>query len=473
MLPQNGRHPSPHLHVKPKEEGELKMFCSHCGIKCSEDANFCKQCGHKLEKSVPPKISEEDFALPASPEEAVSKLLLEAFRQFHAGEIEAAMQACQEALALDSNSTTAHSLMGMLYEKQGEREKAIAAYETVLRLNPGSIADREKLAQLRGITTRLTPRKIISVRRTPKPMLVDSPAGAAVIAVGITLLVLMVGGGYIWWRASAPLPEPKPTAAPVANKPASPPLASPMPQQNDTAASYSQNMTSMMAPPASNAAHTYNNSALRTTASPRNRTRADLSPMQPQPIRPAPISPPETPYLERDSRYSVQAHDEQNTTIHLPDSALPPSEATTTTNEQPLPPRRIGKIEIVVAPEETGAGKAAGLPAEVKSRGVRDGNSSTMDSRARRDLARRLQLQGQYRQALAEYTRALDGAGDDAGLIHQQIALCYQRLDDKESAISHYNEAIAAYKKQLNAGRNVEAAQRGIQAAEMGIRACK
>lgn len=453
------------------------MFCSHCGTKCSEDANFCKQCGYKLDKPVPPKISEEDFALPASTEETLSKLLVEAFRQFHAGEIEAAMKACQEALDLDSNSTTAHSLMGMLYEKQGEREKAIAAYETVLRLNPGSIADREKLEQLRGITTRLTPRKIISVRRTASPALFDSSAGAAVIAVGVTLLALMIGGGFIWWRAAASQDKPSRSAAQSAAAPAQiPPAPLAMQQTSPPPQPFPQNTASAPAPPPTdNSANTRYNSPPRQSAPPRARMQADLSHMEPRPVQPASILPPETPYLEHDPRFSAQARDGQNTTIHLPDTTVNPGDTGTAATEQTPqpPPRRTGKIEIVVAPEDAKAGKSAGALSEVKTAGVRDGSSSTMNSRARRDLARRLQLQGQYRRAATEYTRALDGAGDDAGLIHQQIALCYQRLDDKESAINHYKEAIAEYKKQISAGRNVEVAQRGIQAAEMGIRACK
>ncbi|HXG23658.1 MAG TPA: tetratricopeptide repeat protein [Chthonomonadales bacterium] len=470
------------------EEGEPKMFCSHCGTRCSEDANFCKQCGHKLDKPVSPRISEEDFVLPASTDETVSKLLVEAFRQFHAGETEGAMKVCQEVLVLEPNSTTAHSLLGMIYEKQGERDKAIAAYETVLRLNPGSIADREKLEQLRGTTTRLTPPKIISVRRTAAPALFDSPAGAAVVAVGVTLLALMIGGGYVWWRASMLQDKPGRHTEQTATAPTLfPPAPLAMQQAGSPPPPFPQNTASAPAPsPIDNSANTRYANPPRQNTSPRVRMQAGLSHMEPRPVRPATVSPPELPYLERDPRFSSQARGGQDTTIHLPDTTVTPSDTGTASNEQApqLPPdrsnqwrgwepsRRTGKIEIVVAPEDAGAGKSAS-PSEVKTAGVRDGSSSTLDSRARRDLARRLQLQGQYRRAATEYTRALDGAGDDAGLIHQQIALCYQRLDDKESAINHYKEAIAEYKKQISAGRNIEAAQRGIQAAEMGIRACK
>lgn len=453
------------------------MFCSHCGTKCSEDANFCKQCGHKLDKPVPPKISEEDFALPASAEETVSKLLVEAFRQFHAGETEGAMKVCQEVLVLDPNSTTAHSLMGMIYEKRGERDKAIAAYETVLRLNPGSIADREKLEQLRGTTTRLTPPKIISVRRTAAPALFDSPAGVAVVAVGVTLLALMIGGSYVWWRASQSQDKLGRHTEQTARTPAPlPPTPLAMQQAGPPPQPFPQNTSSAPTPPPMDhsANNRYANPSRQNTPA-RARTQADLSHMEPRSVQPAAVSPPELPYLERDSRFSAQARGGQDTTIHLPDTTVNPGDIGTAANEQTPqpPPRRTGKIEIVVAPEDAGAGKSASASSEMKTASLRDGSSSTLDSRARRDLARRLQLQGQYRRAATEYIRALDGAGDDAGLIHQQIALCYQRLDDKESAINHYKEAIAEYKKQISAGRNIEAAQRGIQAAEMGIRACK
>ena len=68
-----------------------------------------------------------------------------AFERNEAGDVDGAILDCREALEFAPDSTSAHSLMGMLYEKKGERDKAITEFEKVLELNPGSIAVREKL----------------------------------------------------------------------------------------------------------------------------------------------------------------------------------------------------------------------------------------------------------------------------------------------------------------------------------------
>ena len=96
-----------------------------------------------------------------------------------------------------------------------------------------------------------------------------------------------------------------------------------------------------------------------------------------------------------------------------------------------------------------------------------------MDSRSRRAVALQAQVQGKYRQAVRDYLKALDGAGDDAALIHQQVGVCYQRLDEKESAITHYNDAITEFKRQIASGKNVETAQSGIRFCEASIRNCQ
>jgi tetratricopeptide (TPR) repeat protein len=96
-----------------------------------------------------------------------------------------------------------------------------------------------------------------------------------------------------------------------------------------------------------------------------------------------------------------------------------------------------------------------------------------MDSRSRRAIALQAQLAGNYRTAVREYIKSLDGAGEDAAHIHYQIGLCYQRLEDRESAVAHYTDALAEYKRLAASGRNVEAANRGIKSCDAGIKACQ
>jgi hypothetical protein len=168
-------------------------------------------------------------------------------------------------------------------------------------------------------------------------------------------------------------------------------------------------------------------------------------------------------------------------TVHLPDNGLgaselgPPPGTTQGTQPPPattVPPRDRGKIEIIVS-NDSAPGKT--LPNTGNAGRTDSGNSSgsSMDSRTARRIAQDYQLKGQYKLAISNYIKALDGAGDDAGSIHYQIGLCYQRLDERDSAISQYSSAIVAYREMLSAGKNTDAANRGIRAAEAGIKACQ
>lgn len=130
------------------------MICNRCGNRNPLNSKFCRFCGSKLDEPGAAKpLPEEEFYVPqATPvdHERVQRLLDEAFAQSEKGEIGAALHACKEALVIDPRSVPVHSLLGLLYERVGEKEKAIAEYERVLQLNPDSALEREALARLRG-----------------------------------------------------------------------------------------------------------------------------------------------------------------------------------------------------------------------------------------------------------------------------------------------------------------------------------
>lgn len=73
----------------------------------------------------------------------------EAFRAFEAGDDGTARRLCREALSIDPESSTAHSLMGLLYEREGRLSEATGEFETVLEQNPRSRAERQTLRRLR------------------------------------------------------------------------------------------------------------------------------------------------------------------------------------------------------------------------------------------------------------------------------------------------------------------------------------
>jgi len=74
----------------------------------------------------------------------------EAFRAFEAGQDERARRLCRQALAIDPDNTTAHSLMGLLYEREGRAVEAASEFEHVVEVNPESEAERQTLRRLRG-----------------------------------------------------------------------------------------------------------------------------------------------------------------------------------------------------------------------------------------------------------------------------------------------------------------------------------
>jgi len=128
------------------------VHCHDCTTVNTVDSKYCKQCGAKINDGYRTMmLSVQDLPV-GQDEEAVDRLtrLLDmAFWHNEAGNIAAAITASEAALAINPNSTTAHSLLGSLYEKKDDDAQAIHHFEAVLALNPDSAADASKLDQLR------------------------------------------------------------------------------------------------------------------------------------------------------------------------------------------------------------------------------------------------------------------------------------------------------------------------------------
>ncbi|MDW8105743.1 MAG: tetratricopeptide repeat protein, partial [Armatimonadota bacterium] len=127
------------------------MFCTQCGAHNTDDSRFCYQCGHRLQPERPmPTLDESAFQLESPEQQAkIRQLLDEALAHEADGRFAEAILACEGVLVLDPANTSAHSLLGLIYEKQGDLQKAAAEYEKVVALNPDSAADRAKLEELR------------------------------------------------------------------------------------------------------------------------------------------------------------------------------------------------------------------------------------------------------------------------------------------------------------------------------------
>jgi hypothetical protein len=162
------------------------MICPGCQTLNFRDYKFCRECGHKLELPPPaqPTMALDAAPVPVNEDVQVQRLLDEAFRALEAGNLSDAALACQGALALRPESTAAHSLLGLVYERQGGIPDAIQQYKIVLDLNPTSKADRAKLDALLWNTGQKRRTWWDRSRQLPRRTL----AGAAV-----TVLVLVTG----------------------------------------------------------------------------------------------------------------------------------------------------------------------------------------------------------------------------------------------------------------------------------------
>jgi tetratricopeptide (TPR) repeat protein len=121
-----------------------------------------------------------------SGEERARRLLEEAFRLVEQGRLQPAIRACQQAIALNPTSTSAHSLLATLYERTGDRDGAIRELEQVLSLDPGSTAERRRLNELMGVPVAAAPTPVSA--RTARLAVTGAFIGVAlVLLVGIVL----------------------------------------------------------------------------------------------------------------------------------------------------------------------------------------------------------------------------------------------------------------------------------------------
>ncbi|MCX6358516.1 MAG: hypothetical protein NT029_01815 [Armatimonadetes bacterium] len=455
------------------------MFCVDCGTKNPESARYCKQCGRTMEppepSTAPPAAEPAHAAANAPPpepspeqkKERAEALHRSALRLFEHHEYAAAAEACTESLELAPDNVDAHALRSAIHEKRGEIAEAIAEREAVLRLKPDSLDDKEKLEMLRAGVAQVTPRTIVPTREPSTTTFYEGPMSPVVWAVAACLMVLMVVSGTVWWQASQrekrvrePIRMASAPAGAAITPPAAPALTSAAPTQTPLQASPGPAL-----PPQGPATAGLQPSYSR-VAPPIDPADFGTRAVPPVSVQAPPFG--GTPRTQPTGRNGSGETFFTPETGNSSQGGAPPADPGATksgSNQAPLGP---GRIIIEVAP-------AGGSPAPANPNRPATGTGSTaaMDSRTRRAIAQDLQMQGQFAKAAREYTRALDGAGDDTAVIHQKIALCYQRIPDAEKAVSHYNEAIKAFQEQLAAGKSPESAQQGIRACEAGIRAIR
>ncbi|HZO89817.1 MAG TPA: tetratricopeptide repeat protein [Chthonomonadaceae bacterium] len=456
------------------------MYCTACGTRNQADSNYCRECGQKLEKAVSPKIREEDYERALPEDEQVSALLERAYRARSGGDMAAAIALCEEALRLRPESTSAHSLLARLFEQSGLREDAIRELEAVLRLNPGSIADRVKLDELRD--GRAPARhQIVS----PNVALLDSrrgPIGPHWSAmVGVAALAIALGGLYALLGRSHPTvvrisPAPVVPAANanpavgVAQSDGKNDTSSKPPAAAEKAEANAPNSLAYYFPPPYYASPLLaptrvSGRAQRETAeAPRPALGIrHLAAIHANPVsRPtgasrggAHILLPGEGGADDSQPYIIRVTDEGSKGRGGTDAAATgPAKGSSAKEGENNPPP---VIKISQGP----AGNDGGATRPVSG-----------ESHSLMAMAADLKLKGNYNAAIDAYRRALPTAGDDSGLIYQQIAVCYQQKGDKHSAIANYQSAINEYQKLIDGGRRTDRARDGIRVCERGIKLC-
>lgn len=437
------------------------MFCTACGTKNGPDSNYCKQCGHRLEKPTQ-KISETDFARALPEDEQVNALLERAYQLRKEGDLGAAIGLCREAAQLRPESTSAHSLLGRLYERQGDRMLALQEYERVLELNPGSIADRVKLDELRGdgIPTEhangVHPHIVIA-ERGPNA----TPARRGLALALVTALFLLMGGALALQLQTKTRPSGPPNTR----------LASAV-------------NTGVPAP-----VHSAAGSKEGATTAQSSTATGGISFINPYPpiYFTSPPQPAKTVYVRQSPPPTTPA------TVHPNASRLPANVSSKESGDRVV----LGEsdkagasgdevtIQVPNGPTGKGGSNDPGIIAEMHMGTDKNPNAKGSDSSAPSSatsgqahsqiaIGNQNKLSGNYTQAIKAYQMALDNGSDDAdrAYCYQAIGQCFQYKGDKASAVNNYTKAIDLYNGMKTAKQKVEEANSGIRSCQAGIKAC-
>jgi len=390
--------------------------CNRCGVESPEGARFCVACGGTLQEEAAPAPPPRPEAGP-SPEDlaAADRLLTEAFALSDQGRLTEAVRVAQQVLSHNPNSTTAHSLLGTLYERLGNRDAAIREYQAVLTLSPGSTADRQRLNELLGLPA------APAAARPPLPRLARRPdllyvGGFAALFIVILIAILIL------LRKSPRAEDTEPTAG-LSRAPA---RAAYRPPEVGGAVSYPSLPTPGL-------------------------------PTQPSLPEPAPTpSPPSFTSLPSPAAPSPEELEEPRQVIVLPfPGYTPPQE----------PPARFlpGGGMILSAPplvrtplplSETGA-LAPGIQPNVM-------------------LARQFVVTGRLQEAKEVYEATLTSHPVTSPRLREELATVYFRLGQPNRAALQYLRAYGLYQEQLERGAEgveAEAARHGLATCQAALHA--
>jgi tetratricopeptide (TPR) repeat protein len=347
-------------------------------------------------------------------EDRARRLLEEAFRLSEEGRVLAAIQTCQQAVATNPNSTSAHSLLGTLYERQGDRENAIREYEQVLTLSPGSTVERRRLNELMGVPAAREAAGGISPR-TARLAVTGSAAVVALVLIGAIVMTLQ---------------QPP--------RPARPDMASAQPNRIVTRESAPQAEIGAYAPSPGNVY--YSQPRYQTPRLPAPRTFAQ-QPRQQQ-IRPS---------------YGGGQWVAPGTFV-VPMTAAQRGAAA---------PRMPGSLR----PPFAGAVPVySATPPAVSTPRMRNGGAA-YSGQVSADVGRSYYFRGDYQGAINAYQSYLAQNPSAGAAPREELAWVYTEAGDRNSASQQYRQALNEYQSDLNRGLNVEAARHGVRTCDSALKA--
>lgn len=406
----------------------MTLICSRCGTNNAKTSKFCRECGKRLMiESVELVVDQHAAPIEPADDAAVSDLLYETIKFYERGRLDIAFAKCREALGLNPNSPSGHSLLGMIYERKAEEQAvkgnredaqdylqaAIRQMERVLEANPDSVADRGKLEELRA---KLEGHSAIVVRK--RPPILDTALSTArrvplpwAAGAGTFIFVLILYAAIFAGGGKAPAKQSNTQGR-------SPQTQTQQPQQTRPMTTYS--------PPAG-PVWTYNPQQL-----------------QPQPEQQA---------------AQPQAYAQQPQGSYLPPQVTPlhvPQEPVAIT---PYP---------VQQPRETATPRqTTRKPEQVKVQPTSGAVARDTDP-SPGERARSAYVRGDYANAAAFYEQALL-QGESTAENHQSLGMCLYNLGKKSAAVTHFDQAIQLYLSRKAKGIDVESADNGIRTCKLYI----
>ncbi len=455
------------------------MYCHDCNTANTVDSKYCKECGAKINDGYRTMmLSVQDLPVGGSEEtlDQLTRLLDMAFWHNEAGNVAAAITASEAALAINPSSTTAHSLLGSLYEKKGEDARAIHHFEAVLALNPDSAADAAKLDQIRRgvhvkavappLTQQLMPPVLVKLGPTLRQKWMGlAQAGtrrsglrrqplyaAGAVTAGVLLMGLLLTRP---WASEGAVPHPVPAPPPVVG---------------------------------------VNHSAFADMASSNTQVAAPAPPLvlTPNPSSGGSYYPP--PLLTAHDPFAGRGPAAAPPAAALPAWSLPPvpSHAAARRRRQSgrdLPPLRLAALapvgsEGALAPAPVTLPAGVGGPlasfASIPQHTVVVGSiaGAAGDPPAQSEAPSHIHITVHQDTDNSDAPAAAGdgqsrGGGSAKAASYQDNALSLQQGGEFKQARIAYQRAIRAYEAQIASGQDVETAQRGLAACQTGLQICQ